>query len=228
MNSVHYFYDSKSQMTISARRQRDREEMRTLILGAACSIFLEKGYEQTSIRTIAEKIEYSPGTIYLYFKDRDDIFHALHEEGFRRLLATMQPLQFVSEPFERLKAMGRQYIDFGMHNKDFYELMFIMKVPVTHDHKGEKWEMGSRTLEFLKDNIGECQTKGYFKDKNVEYLSFMIWSTVHGIASLYCNEQCIAYENMEAEELVNKGFDIFYGYAGKTINFFARVLNDVY
>ena len=50
-------------MTVAARKQREKEEMRQLILNAARAIFLEKGYEQTSIRNIAEKIEYSPGTI---------------------------------------------------------------------------------------------------------------------------------------------------------------------
>lgn len=79
-------------MTIAARKQREKEEMRALILDAARKIFLEKGYEHTSIRNIAEKIEYSPGTIYLYFKEKDEIFHALHEEGFRRLLERCSPL----------------------------------------------------------------------------------------------------------------------------------------
>ena len=59
--------------------------MRSLILDAARSIFLEKGFEQASIRNIAEKIEYSPGTIYLYFRDKDEIFHALHEEGLKEV-----------------------------------------------------------------------------------------------------------------------------------------------
>ena len=69
-------------MSVAHRKQREKEEMRELILDASRSIFLEKGYHQTSIRNIAEKIEYSPGTIYLYFKEKDEIFHALHEEGF--------------------------------------------------------------------------------------------------------------------------------------------------
>ena len=83
-------------MSIAERKQRDKEEMRHLILDAARDIFLSKGYYEASIRNIAEKIEYSPGTIYLYFEDKDEIFHSLHEEGFRRLLDKMQPLQHVA------------------------------------------------------------------------------------------------------------------------------------
>src|SRR5215211_3409773 len=99
-------------MTIATRKKKEKEDKRTLILDAARKIFLEKGFTQASIRNIAEEIEHSPGTIYLYFRDKDEIFHALHEEGFGRMLEKMEPLRFVSDPFERLKAMGRVYLDF--------------------------------------------------------------------------------------------------------------------
>ena len=104
-------------MTIAERRFREKEDMRSLILDAARKVFLEKGYSQTSIRNIAEEMEYSPGTIYLYFKDKDEVFHALHEEGFRRMLEKMQPLEHVPDPFERLRAMGRVYLEFARNNR---------------------------------------------------------------------------------------------------------------
>jgi AcrR family transcriptional regulator len=196
-------------MTVAARKQREKEGMRTLILDAARKIFLEKGYYDTSMRTIAEEIEYSPGTIYLYFKDKDEIFHALHEEGFRRMLEKMQPLEHVADPFERLKAMGLVYLEFARNNKDFYDLMFIMQAPIKHEEEHEKWKMGHATLEYLKNVIRQCQAKGYFKEKDVEYLSFMIWSTVHGMAALYCRDRCKAYDDVPANELIEKGYNYF-------------------
>jgi AcrR family transcriptional regulator len=67
-------------MTIANRKERQKEELRGKILEAAKALFIERGFEETSIRNIAEKIEYSPTTIYLYFKDKDDIFYSLHQE----------------------------------------------------------------------------------------------------------------------------------------------------
>lgn len=197
-------------MTIAARKQREKEEMRALILDAARKIFLEKGYEHTSIRNIAEKIEYSPGTIYLYFKEKDEIFHALHEEGFRRLLEKMQPLEHVAEPFERLKAMGLVYLDFAKNNKDFYDLMFIMQAPIKHEGH-EEWEMGHRTLNYLKNVLRQCQQKGHFKGRDIEYLSFTIWSTVHGMSALYCRDRCKAYHDvaLEPADLMENGYKTF-------------------
>ncbi len=184
--------------------------MRALILDAARSIFLEKGYESTSIRNIAEKIEYSPGTIYLYFKEKDEIFHALHEEGFGRMLARMQPLLHVSDPFERLKAMGKVYMEFALENKDFYDLMFIMEDPMKMEGC-VTWQMGNNTLNFLKQVIAECQSHGRFKGKDINYLSFVIWSTMHGMCALFVRGRCQAYgeENIESMDLMKFGFQYF-------------------
>lgn len=183
--------------------------MRTLIMDAARQIFLEKGYDLTSIRAIAEKIEYSPGTIYLYFKDKDEIFHLLHEEGFRRMLEKMSVLAHVADPFERLKAIGRVYIDFAQHNTDFYHLMFIMPNPMEHMKEEDKWQMGNNTLGYLKEVLRQCQAQGHFKGMEIEALSFTIWSAMHGMCALMISNRCKAYPNIDPMELMGRGFDIF-------------------
>jgi AcrR family transcriptional regulator len=198
-------------MTIANRKQREKEEMRMLILDAARKIFLDKGYYEASIRNIAELIEYSPGTIYLYFKDKDEIFHSLHEEGFRRLLEKMQPLAHVANPFERLKAIGAVYLDFAQHNKDFYDLMFIMQSPIDSEKDQDKWMMGHQTLEFLKNVLRQCQEIGHFKGMDINFLSFTIWSAMHGMSALFCRDRCKAYheENLEPAELIDMGYKYF-------------------
>jgi AcrR family transcriptional regulator len=60
-------------MGIKERKELEKQKMRKLILDNAMKLFLEKGFENITIRHIAEKIEYSPATIYLYFKDKDEI-----------------------------------------------------------------------------------------------------------------------------------------------------------
>jgi AcrR family transcriptional regulator len=211
LNTVHYFcfVTRKGKMTIAQRKQREKEEMRSLILDGARKVFLEKGYSEASIRTIAEEIEYSPGTIYVYFKDKDEIFYALHEEGFRKMLEKMQPLEHVTDPFERLKAIGRVYLEFARDNKDFYDLMFIIQAPVKHDQERDKWEMGRRTLDYLKNVLKQCQEKGHFKNHNIDYLSFAIWSAVHGMAALYCRDRCKAYPDIEPIDLMKNGLKSF-------------------
>jgi AcrR family transcriptional regulator len=210
LNSVHYFcIETIIIMSIATRKQREKNEMRSLILDAARKIFLEKGYHLTSMRNIAEEIEYSVGTIYLYFKEKDEIFHALHEEGFRRMLAMMQPLQHVAEPFERLKALGKVYMQFAKENKDFYDLMFIMNAPMDQEKDPDKWEMGDNTLNFLRKVLKECQLAGRFNGLDIEDLSFTIWSAMHGMCALYCRDRCLAYPDRDPLLLMDNGYKNF-------------------
>ena len=187
-------------MTISTRKERQKEELRTKILEVAKALFIERGYEETSIRNIAERIEYSPTTIYLYFKDKDDIFYALHQEGFLLLNQYFRVLQNVADPFERLKAITKAYIDFALENREFYDLMFISRSPMNALTKeDDKWEEGKNAFGFLVATVAQCIEKGYFHGMEPEVLSFTCWSMVHGICALEVRGRCsvISEENQK-------------------------------
>lgn len=179
-------------MAIADRKEREKEELRTMILSAAKTLFLEKGVEKTSIRNIADKIEYSPGIIYHYFRDKNEIFHALHQGGFIQLMQKMQVLSSVRHPMERLKAMGSIYVNFALENPDMYDLMFIKEAPMDHvfDNEHDHWKEGGGTFDYLRSTIKECMDLGYFKGHTLEPLSYMIWSMVHGLVSLSIRKRC--------------------------------------
>ncbi len=199
-------------MGISERKEREKEEIKKSILEAAKELFIKRGFEETSIRNIADKIEYSPTTIYLYFKDKNAIFHALHEEGFRNFRHNFQSLGFVADPFERLKAMGKVYIAFGLENPEFYNLMFILDSPMAHMESCElEWYEGQQSFNMLTATVGECVKFGYFrKDLDVQIASFLIWSALHGMLSLFIKERCVkVVEGPKDEAMVHKGLDTF-------------------
>lgn len=173
-------------MGIEDRKLRHKEDLKETILRAAKELFLEKGYEATSMRSIAEKIEYSPATIYLHFRDKNEVFYALHQEGFRMLVTSFKTLANVADPFERLKAMGHVYVNFAIENPDFYQLMFVMSEPmeVLELDIAKCWDEGEDAYKFLLDTVIACQERGLFKGLDPNGLSFTVWSTVHGLASL--------------------------------------------
>jgi AcrR family transcriptional regulator len=178
-------------MTIANRKERQKEELKAKILESAKELFIEKGYDATSIRNIAERIEYSPTTIYLYYKDKDDIFYALHQEGFRLLNQYFRVLEHVSQPFERLKTIMRAYIKFALENKEFYDLMFISRAPMNAlDDDCEEWDEGKKSFESLVFTVQQCIDAGYFEGMDAENLSFTLWSMVHGICSLQIRDRC--------------------------------------
>lgn len=188
---INFALFNNHKMSISERKEREKQELKRRILQAAGELFLKKGYEQTSMRNIAEKIEYSPTTIYLYYKDKDAIFHELHSEGFAILRDRVQVLAAVADPMERLKAMGRIYMEFAMENQEMYSLMFIMKGPVeVIEKKGEDWVEGQTTFDALKNVIDDCKKSGYFKGRDTEEMAFMIWASMHGMCALEISNRC--------------------------------------
>lgn len=195
-------------MGIAERKQEEKQEMYKRILNGARKIFLEKGYEQTSMRTIANEINYSPGSIYFYFKDKSEIFHELHKEGFSLLLSQLKVLDKVADPFERLKAVGRVFIQFARDNKDYYNLMFIVDEPVKGSPAGG-FQIAKEAISHLLGIIKQCQTNGRFKDMDSEYFGFMLLSTMHGICALFCKDRTVSFVNKTDEELMTHGYECF-------------------
>jgi AcrR family transcriptional regulator len=172
-------------MGVAERKERHKEELKKDILNAAKELFMANGYEATSIRNIAEKIEYSPATVYLYYKDKDEIMHAVHQEGFKILVEYFMPLYSITHPFERLKALGHAYIKFSLDHPEMYKLIFVMKDPMDHvDNCKDDWDEGQSAYEVLLNTVEQCQESGYFKELEAHGMSLMIWSTMHGLCML--------------------------------------------
>src|SRR5579872_4774348 len=129
-------------MVVKERKARDREEMRETILQSAHQLFVDKGFEDVSIRNIAEAIEYSPATIYLYFKDKNEIFYALHGEAFKKFNTYMLELGTIKDPFKRLIRMGEKYMEFTFEFPKYYDIMFIMQAPMDCDDNSQEWKEG--------------------------------------------------------------------------------------
>lgn len=195
-------------MSIAERKQEEKQEMRKRILDAARKIFLDNGYEKTSMRNIATEINYSPGIIYFHFRDKSEIFHELHREGFRLLLSHLNVLNEVVDPFERLKAVGRFFIRFAQENKDYYNLMFIVDEPTKKNGEGG-FQIAQEAISHLLELIEECQAGGRFKGLDVAYFSFMILSSIHGICALFCTERTGVFQDKSNEDLMKYGYDCF-------------------
>ncbi len=173
------------------KKQKQKEDLKVLILEAAKKLFVQQGYESTSIRKIAQEIGFSPTTIYLYYKDKNDLIYALHQVGFTMMRDRFMPLGVVEDPFERLKAVGKNYIEFALDNPEYYEVMFMMKEPMDFlDQQcgSEQWQEGERVLEFLKMTVAPCQQQGYFKGMTVEAVTMQAWAAVHGLVTLHVTQ----------------------------------------
>ncbi|HZZ06091.1 TetR/AcrR family transcriptional regulator [Paraburkholderia sp.] len=112
-------------MGIVERKNRQKQALRERILDAARRIVMREGFAALSMRKIADAIEYSPATLYLHFASRDEIVQALCAEGYAQLLETFVPLAQIADPADRLNALGRAYVAFGVAHPETYRLIFM-------------------------------------------------------------------------------------------------------
>ena len=148
-------------MGIKERQERDREAVRRSILDAARELFVAEGFQNVSIRKIAERIEYSPAAIYGYFPSKDDIFFSLAEEGFRLLgdpstgdrrdhLAGLDPLQRIRSIFWRIYEFSREH-------PQYFALMFldrsVPRISKEYDRFTFARETKQRVIEELERGV---------------------------------------------------------------------------
>ncbi len=169
-------------MNASNRRQRHKDELRRVILDAAREIFVGQGYENFSMRKLAEKIEYSPGSVYLHFKSKEELFECLMEESFARLHKTLMTLragQQRQDPVEELRQGMWAYVEFGLRNPNDYRFAFMLRPPV--DQRPYK---AHAAFDVLRQMVKRCVEEKRFRGAEVESTSQVLWASAHGITSL--------------------------------------------
>ncbi|MFN8346463.1 MAG: TetR/AcrR family transcriptional regulator [Spirosomataceae bacterium] len=197
-------------MGILERKEREKEDMRRLISNAARKLFLEQGFEKTSIRNIADAIEYSPATIYLYYKDKNELLFGLHEEAFLKFMAELGGVRTIKDPFERLVEMGNRYIKFAVENPELYDLMFIMTAPIESlACRDEIWEDGLKSFGLLKWVIQECVAIGYFKNKDIEISAMTVWAYMHGLVTIYLKNRMSMFQGEDQVARMQQSFHLF-------------------
>jgi AcrR family transcriptional regulator len=172
-------------MGIQERKEKQKLEIRKQILDASIKLFSDEGFGNVTIRKIADLIEYSPTTVYLYFKDKDEIYAALHDIGFQMMADFNRNLASINNPLLRLHKMGENYLHFGLEHPEFYNLMFIMGEPMkVFSEMGCDWKPGDAAISVLKATVTECIEKGYIAKGDPQLISLAVWSFVHGLVAL--------------------------------------------
>jgi AcrR family transcriptional regulator len=171
-------------MGVAERRARQKENLRQEILDAARQMFVEEGYASVSMRKIAERIEYSPTTIYLHFKDKAEIFHQLCEETFAKLTQRLETLaRKHTDPIISLRAGMLAYVDFGLKNPHHYTITFIISPEQSGEYAFED-SIGARAFGVLRSAVEGCVTSGVFRSVDVDTAAQSLWAAIHGVTSL--------------------------------------------
>jgi AcrR family transcriptional regulator len=192
------------------RRKRDQQALRTRILDAARELFADLGYEAVTMRKIAAKIEYSPTTIYLHFRDKASLVRELCSVDFLALAACFRAIGKVPDPVARIKAIGRAYVAFGLGHPNHYRLMFMTPHPPIREEERRitKGSLDEDAWAILVAAVSEAQHAGVIRPDAGDATSVaqQFFSAIHGVVSLHlakANDPWIGWTPVEeASELV--------------------------
>jgi AcrR family transcriptional regulator len=189
-------------MSVKQRRQREKEDLRQEILDAARTLFVKEGYESVSIRRIAERIEYAPGTIYLYFRDKQEILDRICEETFVKLIARLQAIDSdPSAPLDKLRRGIRAYIQFGLDHPHHYIVTFI-QAKISHQSQSVFENVGIQAFQGLRQCVQNCVDAGELVSNDTDEIAQTIWAGMHGLTALLVS--CTGFPFVEQSRLIDR------------------------
>jgi AcrR family transcriptional regulator len=197
-------------MTSEDRKQREKQEIKRKIIDAACKILLNEGYEYLSIRKIAHAIEYTPGIIYHYFRDKQEIVFCIAEEGYQKILQSISQVKIdLQDPQSSIEAVFRNYIDQMLASPQLFRILMMNDIEGIGEKVNileEGISVKRKSIESLSKLIVLCIQMGKFRDVHPELTAQIIWTGIYGLVSRLILEKNVSPE--QKEKLISHQFDI--------------------
>ena len=173
-------------MTIEDRRDREKHQMKEMILQTAADIILAEGFEKLSIRKIANQIEYSPAIIYHYFQNKDEIIGQVLRRGHRDFTSALsEGLEEGAAPEARLKALVRSYIETALADSGRYLTVQLNGSPEVLEVTAYMYENAAEekpALRILFETVKKIAGED-IPDRDIEMISQIIAASSLGLVT---------------------------------------------
>lgn len=179
-------------MGIEERKAREKERRRNQIIDAAEKVIFSKGLDQATMDEIAEEAELSKGTLYLYFKNKDELYMAITGRGsqilnnrFAKVLASDHT------GLELIRLIGENYLNFVRNNPDYFKA-FIYYESLDDAEELEKSDYAQiceanrrEALNYMIRALQIGMQDGTIDDSyDPKELAVLIWSSTRGITTV--------------------------------------------
>ncbi|MHC1692447.1 MAG: TetR/AcrR family transcriptional regulator [Sphaerochaetaceae bacterium] len=183
-------------MSTITRRERDAQKMKDDIIAAAREISQQEGFENISIRKIANKIEYTPSIIYHYFSNKEEILEHLLESGYLKLTNSLASSKMISDdPEEKLRVMTRTYIEEALKIPEEFAIVHSDSSPKVIKHTSFLFKGASekrKAIHMIKKCIIEMHPQEEQNEEEVELTAQSIAAATMGLTL-----KIIAEKNLE-------------------------------
>ena len=199
---------------MARRSDHSREEIKDLALNAAKEIVAEQGFANLSARKIASAIGYTVGTLYLVFKNLDDLIMQVNARTLEELYQTVTQQTKIKNSEKKLHHFGQTYYKFAQQNPHLWSLIFEHHlannnelIPDLENHIAQLFNLIEHELETL------APAK---KPAAIHSAALALWSGVHGITILAISDKLFMAKNVTPENMISELIDNFLkGYLAK-------------
>ncbi len=203
-------------MGIQERKQREKERRRQQIMVAAKRVFTRSGYGGSTMESIAQEAELSAGTLYLYFKNKSELWATLSVRVFQYLLIRLEYLHSQHEldhkgKISQLKAVLLDAYEFdpmifkNLFNLQTSEFLKDLSPELIHEIKA----LGQQAIDKIANIFEQGINKGICLDRHPEAIADIVWSMFSGVvlweASKQSGEQSVDY----LKPTLETAFEIF-------------------
>jgi len=172
-------------MSIQERKNREAKELKAKIIRAVQKLFARGGYDGLSMRRIAREIDYSPTTIYRFFKNKEEILCTITRDTYRDLSEKFRAV--AGDPnrtdLQKLKDLVSIYTRWGLENPDIYRL-YISLARIEVRDKGIHETIGGKTYRIFgtwQALIERLSASGKIHSADPLSTVVLLWNTAEGL-----------------------------------------------
>jgi AcrR family transcriptional regulator len=168
------------------KKKGEGQKRRTEILDAAKQLFVEHGYNATTIRRIAGRVGISSTGLYVYFADKNAILAEICDVTFKGLIEELDEVQRKSsDPLHALQESLVGYIRFGLNHPNEYELVFLSRhTPELQRPEARNEKLGMQAFQRFCECVEAAVKTGLTQDADTERLAQQLWAGIHGLVAL--------------------------------------------
>ncbi len=203
-------------MGIQERKEREKERRRQQIIVAAKRVFSEKGFSRATMEDIAQQAELSPGTLYLYFKNKDELYASLSLRVLQYLNIRLNHVvkEEGLDPKQRIEALKEAMYDVYKFDPLILINMFHLQSSETLRNLSPELfadirKLTRQSLAAITVLFEDCMRSGGVLKLNPAALADILWALFSGVVLRDESKRIIEEEPNLLRETLELAFNIF-------------------
>lgn len=199
-----------------SKRERNKAQHRASIMDAAEKLFLQKGFDNTSIDDVAKAAKLTKRTLYQYFVSKEDLYYAVALKGAKLLLPACEEAMSRGEnALEKIRLSNKAYLQFYM---DYLGLFRILNYTPSNQQNSQASpnfrELGivdAARMKFYIDLVNEGMSDGSINKsldtrKAVYFAFFAAYSLMNAVSAM--NKSAWDMVNLDPDDFLRFSFDM--------------------